>query len=414
MSNKLYVGVDVHSEDNTACFLNEEGSMLSKTFSFPNSLPGAKLLEERIVQTGEENKLNEIKIATEATSFLDLHLVDFLATSKVLAKYSLGVYQLNPKITHGFKKVYPDKDKTDPDDAFVAADRLRFGHLPQPYQEHEPYMVLQRLTRYRFHLVETITQEKNRFLTHLFLKFSRFEVIKPFSNSFSATSKELISQFYDVDELACAPMEELVSFILKYGKSRFPNPEEVVDKLKQVARESYRIRPALARSINLILALSLQTIRALEKNLREIDKAISEEFKGFPNTLISIRGIGPVYAAGIFAETGNINRFHNQAELAKFAGITWRKTKSANFEAQNTRMTKTGNQYLRYYLIQAANSLRVHNEEYKLFYQRKHDEATKHHHKRAVVLTARKLVRLVFSLLKNNCLYQERVEKGSV
>ncbi len=37
--------------------------------------------------------------------------------------------------------------------------------------------------------------------------------------------------------------------------------------------------------------------------------------------------------------------------------------------------------------------------EYADFYQRKHAEAHHHHHKRALVLTASKLVRMVYALL---------------
>ena len=116
--------------------------------------------------------------------------------------------------------------------------------------------------------------------------------------------------------------------------------------------------------------------------------------------------MGPVYSAGIFAEIGDITRFGSQAQLAKFAGLTWRKTASGDFVGQITRMTKSGNQYLRYYLVEAANSLRVHNEEYRAYYQAKYKEVTLHQHKRALALTARKLVRLVFALLSKNQLYQ--------
>ena len=66
-------------------------------------------------------------------------------------------------------------------------------------------------------------------------------------------------------------------------------------------------------------------------------------------------------------------------------------------------MTKTGNKYLRYYLVEASNSLRVHNEEYKKYY-----ESQKHKHKRALVLTAHKFVRLVFALLSKGEIYQPR------
>lgn len=204
-------------------------------------------------------------------------------------------------------------------------------------------------------------------------------------------------------------LEELVKFLLKYGKNRFRNPKKVADKLKQVARESYRIRPSLASSVNLILTMTLQNIKALEKSLKKVDEAIEKEFRAFPNTLISVKGLGPVYSAGIFAEIGNIKKFSNQARLAKFAGLTWRKRSSGNFEAQITRMTKSGNEYLRYYLVEAANSLRVHSEEYKAYYQSKYREVTKHQHKRAVALTARKLVRLVFALLTKNQLYQPQI-----
>jgi hypothetical protein len=71
-------------------------------------------------------------------------------------------------------------------------------------------------------------------------------------------------------------------------------------------------------------------------------------------------------------------------------------------------MMKSGNRYLRYYLIEAANCLRIHNLEYRNYYLMKYGEVTKHRHKRALVLTARKLVRLVFALLTKGQLYQER------
>ena len=37
--------------------------------------------------------------------------------------------------------------------------------------------------------------------------------------------------------------------------------------------------------------------------------------------LTSIPGVGLVYAAGIIAEVGQIERFENQAKLAKYAGL---------------------------------------------------------------------------------------------
>ena len=52
-----------------------------------------------------------------------------------------------------------------------------------------------------------------------------------------------------------------------------------------------------------------------------------------------------------------------------------------------------------------SNTLRQFNLEYKAFYWRKHSEVSKYRHKRALALTARKLVRLVHALLTKNVLY---------
>ena len=124
-----------------------------------------------------------------------------------------------------------------------------------------------------------------------------------------------------------------------------------------------------------------------------------------PNTLTSIRGIGPVYSAGIIAEIGDINRFPNQAKLAKYAGLVWKQHQSGDFESENTRLIKSGNRFLKYYLGEATMSLVRCDTEYSRFYHRKYNEVNKHQHKRALALTARKFVRLVFRLLKDNRLY---------
>jgi len=70
-------------------------------------------------------------------------------------------------------------------------------------------------------------------------------------------------------------------------------------------------------------------------------------------------------------------------------------------------MTKTGNMYLRYFLIQSANLIRQNNAEYNLYFNKKFKEVKKYQFKRALVLTARKLVRLIHSLLRDNRLFQE-------
>ncbi len=76
-----------------------------------------------------------------------------------------------------------------------------------------------------------------------------------------------------------------------------------------------------------------------------------------------------------------------------------------DFESERTPMTRTGNQYLRYYMVEAANSVQLREATYRTYYLNKYDEVPKYKHKRALVLTARKLVHLVDVLLRNHQLY---------
>jgi transposase len=144
----------------------------------------------------------------------------------------------------------------------------------------------------------------------------------------------------------------------------------------------------------LILRLSLQTMDGLERQVKRLDTAIAEQLATVPQTLESIPGIGPVFAAGISSEIGDLARFsYDEGKVAKFAGFKWRKHQSGQFTAEETPLTRRGNTYLRYYLCEAANSVRMHTAEYGTYYERKYREVRQHQHKRALVLTARKLVR---------------------
>ena len=63
---------------------------------------------------------------------------------------------------------------------------------------------------------------------------------------------------------------------------------------------------------------------------------------------------------------------------------------------------------LRYYLIEAADRVRVRNPEFEAFCLRKYGDATHHPHKRALVLTARKLTGVIYGLLTRGQLYDGR------
>ncbi len=69
---------------------------------------------------------------------------------------------------------------------------------------------------------------------------------------------------------------------------------------------------------------------------------------------------------------------------------------------------------MRYYFIQAVNSVRRTEPGFKQFYARKFRESTTHHHRRALVLTARKLMRMVDALLSSNQLYKPKGQRSGI
>jgi transposase len=407
-SSVAFLGLDVSQAEVVACFLLADGREAVPRWRVSNDQPGAESLALRLAELAQQHQLGRVLIGMEATNLYWFHLACFLKDTGLLSRLDHQVYALNPKLVAGFKKAYPKLGKTDPLDAFFIAERLRLGRLPAPFQVDLLYAPLQRLTRFRAHLASTLAREKNYFLSFLYLKFSAFSHSQPFGDPFGATSSAVLEQF-TTEELIQAPLEELAGFLDQRGRGRFADPELVASTLKRAARDSYRLDRVLDEPITLILATTMATIRTLSGHLAEIDKTIARELGGLPadrRTIASVPGLGPVWTAGLVSEIGDIHRFNNEAALAKYAGLVWNPSQSGSFQAEDTAMAKSGNSYLRYYLVEAANSVRLHCAEYREYYSAKSAQSPKHAHKRALVLTARKLVRLVDHLLRTGAVYR--------
>ena len=402
--NKLFVGIDVSSKNNVACFMKQDGTKLS-TFTVQNNLGGVRTLTERILEAMDKFQFCEVAIGLEATSIYGDSLVYALREDGKLGRYQRKIYVLNPKQVRKFKDAYPELPKNDYVDAFVIADHLRFGRISSEiYFDDYRYRSLQTLTRARFDAVQNLTKEKQRFANYLFLKCSGIAQDKSIPNT-SATTLSLMESFESADDLAKCDLETLTTFISVAGRGRFADPKATAKAIQSAAIGSYRLPKTINDSLNQAMSVSIASMKALEGQIKILEKSIEQQFEIIPNTLTSIPGIGSVFSAGIIAEIGDIRRFESQASVAKYAGLVWTQHQSGDFEAQNTRLIKSGNRYLRYYLLEAANSVRRCDSEFQRYYDLKFHEVNKFQHKRALALTARKLVRVVFRLLKDNRLY---------
>ena len=410
----LFVGIDVSSKSNVVYAMDfDENKYISSSFS--NNQPGADKLAEMISECMKKHSdLNTIIVALESTSVYSIHIANFLSTCEVLMPYKPYVYCLNPKMTANYRKTYVGMDKTDPMDAFLIADFARVGRTKkcEPWRGGQ-YLALKRLTRHRLHLAECITREKTYMVSNLYLKFSELQLLEgdeqPFSNIYGATASAVLTEFMSLQEIIDSPEEDLLKFLAQKSRNRIADISKTSDLLRKAARDSYRLDKCMYEPLNVSLASSFNCIQTYQKEIKLIDQAIEKCINGMnPNAftvLKSIPGIGPVWAAGILSEIGDITAFHSSDALAKYAGLTWLKNDSGDFVSEDNHVSKAGNTYLRYYLGEAANSVRRHIPEYGEFYDKKFAEVTKHQHKRALALTSRKFVRLVFGLLVKNQLY---------
>lgn len=410
----LFVGIDVSSKSNVVYAMDfDENKYISSSFS--NNQPGADKLAEMISECMKKHPdLNTIIVALESTSVYSIHIANFLSTCEVLMPYKPYVYCLNPKMTANYRKTYVGMDKTDPMDAFLIADFARVGRTKkcEPWRGGQ-YLALKRLTRHRLHLAECITREKTYMVSNLYLKFSELQLLEgdeqPFSNIYGATASAVLTEFMSLQEIIDSPEEDLLKFLAQKSRNRIADISKTSDLLRKAARDSYRLDKCMYEPLNVSLASSFNCIQTYQKEIKLIDQAIEKCINGMnPNAftiLKSIPGIGPVWAAGILSEIGDITAFHSSDALAKYAGLTWLKNDSGDFVSEDNHVSKAGNTYLRYYLGEAANSVRRHIPEYGEFYDKKYAEVTKHQHKRALALTSRKFVRLVFGLLVKNQLY---------
>lgn len=401
---KLFVGIDVSSEKLDVCFLDSNDTVL-KEICLSNDVNGASAIQENVLHFQQLYHYEKIVVGMESTSIYSFHPAMFLTEDKELKNLNVEVVVQNPKAIHRYKRLF-EEDKTDRIDAFRIADFLRIGRYNKSLIKEEKYVALQRLTRSRYQLVHQLTECKQHFLENLYYKCNTLS--KELNTSvFGATMMEILSDSLSLDEIVEMELESLATLLQKKGKGRFSDPEQLAKTIQKAIRDSYRLGKVVQDSVDVVLATYVRLIQTLKKQIKELEKSIAALFEAIPEAkcLTSVPGIGIVYAAGIIAEIGQIERFKNEAQLAKYTGLYWKKSQSGNFESERTPMTRTGNQYLRYYMVEAANSVQLREATYRSYYLKKYDEVPKYKHKRALVLTARKLVRLVDVLLRNHQLY---------
>lgn len=414
-TNTLFIGIDVSLKTNQTCAINFNSDVFFNQ-SFDNTPSGTEYLIRRILETLKtHNELNKVIVCMEATNVYHIHASVTLANDTRLMAYGVKVYCENAKRITAYKETFLDREKTDPEDAFLCADYVRIGKCNKckPVLGYQK-IALQRLTRQRKHIAEQLAKEKNYISSNLFLKFSALKVNpddNPFSNTYSKSSSFMLTDYLSVEDIVNADINILVAQLVEKSNNRFNDPEFVAKELKKMARDSYRLDKVSSESVSIAIASSFRMIQFYKNEMKLLEKEILRIMKSFDHTyytsLISIPGIGPIFAAGIIAEIDNINNFSTHSKLASYCGLRWKRNDSGTKYSDHKKQPNACNKYLRYYIVEGTNSVIANLDEYKTFFYSKKKEVKINAHKRALVLTSRKFVRLIFVMLRKNKLFDK-------
>ena len=392
---KLFVGIDVSSKDLVTSIISEEKHEVVFRGNFVNDLKGATELKKQIINTANSNQIDQVIIGMEATSIYSFHPAMFFQEDIDLKAFNTQSVVVDPKKTKRFHDVFAE-DKNDQIDAYYIADYLRVGHYSIGIVRQENYIALQRLTRSRYEIVQSLVRAKQHFIENLYYKLNKLVISDELNTSiFGSTMMQLLTEDLTTDDLLNISINDLTDYLAEYGRGRFADPEALAKTIQKAVRSSYRLDKVVANSVDAVLSVYAAEIKTFQKMIKDLDKSIEKVVKVTDDEQIlrSIPGIGPVYAAGI---------------LAEYAGLSWREKQSGSYTSDNTPLKRTGNTYLRYYLVEAANLVRTHDPVFGEYYQRKYKEVKHTPSKRALVLTARKLIRVIYFLLKNHQIYQEK------
>jgi hypothetical protein len=396
--------------------------------TFANSRPGFEQAKGMLLEELQGGGFAGVDLAVEATSYYWLPLYIQMFEDADLAPFHPRLALLNAGWVKWYKKSFSPDHKSDERDPFYIGERLRTLRNPVWWNYDPHWLGLRLRTRLRFHLSRDLSREKAHYQLFLFLAHSSYTQAKPFSDPFGLLSQSLLNDPDLLAELGELPIDALAERLHELAHHHLEDPHATATRLKQALDESYPLSPDLDPPIRLALQSLSQMIQSLEENIRRLDQNIAALVHAdYPEVdwLDSIPGLGPVFASGIAAEIGDLSRFSTvphwddhlrrfrprtsrevEDAVAKFAGLWWPKNASGQFSAEETPLSKKGNAYLRFYTLLAADRMRLSIPSYSRFFNKKHAQATKHHYKRALVLTGRKALGLFVGLLHHRESYR--------
>ena len=386
----IYVGIDVAKNKHDCYAFNSDGEILIEALTFSNSKEGFNLLLKSIFNFSKD--LNNIKVGLEATGHYSNNILNFLISK------GFNIYVINPLHTNLYRKGQSlRKTKTDKSDArFIATmimtENLK-PYLPVSYHISE----LKSLTRHRFRLVQERSKFKvslSRLLTIIFPELADFV--------WSTSQKSVLNMLLELPTtsvISNCNLVRLTNILTKYSKGKYGKVKAI--QLRELAKNSIGTNSDV---LGFELQQIIRTIIFLQEQIDCLDKKLKELVIALDTPILSIPGISYVSASFILSEIGNIENFDSPAKLLAFAGLEPSTYQSGNFTTTHATMVKRGSKYLRWALLNATRLVCMRDKNFNDFKNKKLAEGK--HYFVALSHVSKKLVRVIYYLLKTNQDYQ--------
>ena len=279
--------------------------------------------------------------------------------------------------------------KTDIKDSEWIARLLRAGLLSGSLMPPQDVRELRQLTRYRKNIVQDVGAQKNRI--EKTLQQAGFKLSTFLTDIFGVSGRNLMR------------------VLIKQGRIF---PSDVESETKSISKEK---RAEIKRAINgqltkkqrHFLQLQVAMLDGLLGHLEEIEKsiaALSEKWEDDIERLDTIPGIATASATAIIGEIGiDMGKFPTAEHFCSWAGLAPGDNMSAG-KKKSARIT-FGNPYVKGLICERAwAAVRVRDSYLsKFFWKTKQRRGSK----KAIVALARKILVIVYNLLKHGDVYRE-------
>jgi transposase len=370
---KRCAGLDVHKKMIMATVLIEQpdGSLRKETFQFG-------VLPQDLIKLANWLKSQDVELTVmESTG------VYWKSVFEALEAVSLNTYVVNARHV----KQVPGR-KTDVKDSEWLASLARFGLLKASFIPEKDLRELRTITRYRNKLIGMLASEKNRLNKVLDDGGMRLGNIVSDIGGVSAT--KIIDGL-----IAGQPLNTLLL--------------ELKGSLK---KKSSAIREVLNAKLSERHIFTLEQIRSHIKYLQDRKASIEhyilramEPYDEQWKILQTIPGIDMVTAAIMIVETGvDMQRFEGRKHFCSWAGLCPGQNESAG--KKKSSKTRKGNRQLRITLCQVSNAAIKTRGQFQDKYK---SLLIRRGHKRAIVATGHKILRIVYSLLRTKKSYVDPV-----